>query len=163
MNRRLYYLLPDTEHVGAFVDDLKNDDIALHNIHVVVKEGTRLDETLDVHSQNEPDRDYILEWYSWRLNLVVFFIALFALVRMLLTLPTFWAALPLAVMAITFSAGVYFVKNIPNIHLNEFASALSHGEILMMVDVPAPRLQNVMQHIHNKHPEAIEGGTCWHI
>ena len=163
MKRRLYYLLPDVKHADSFFEDLKKYKIYPRNIHAVVNEGTHLEKEFDIHNQNEPDRDYFIEWVLWRLNLIAFFIALFAFVIMLFTTLSVWILLPLTIMAVTFSAGFYFARNIPNVHLNEFKAELNHGEIVMMVDVPASKIWKLMRHMQHKHPEAITGGVCWHF
>lgn len=163
MKRRLYYLLPDVKHADLFFNDLRKDQISHQDIHAVVNTGTQLENKFDIHDRTEPDRDYYIEWLLWRLNLVVFFIALASFVFMLFSTISYWMVLPLTIMMLTFSAGYYFATKIPKVHLNAFNSELNRGEILMMVDVPAKKIWKLMRHMQQKHPEAITGGVCWHI
>ena len=85
------------------------------NIEKIIRKVFSLEKEFDIHNQNEPDRDYFIEWVLWRLNLIAFFIALFAFVIMLFTTLSVWILLPLTIMAVTFSAGFYFTRNIPNV------------------------------------------------
>jgi hypothetical protein len=64
-------------------------------------------------------------------------------------------------MAATFALGEWFIDHVPNIYLTEFRDALAHGEILLMVDVPAWRVKEIEDHIHSHHPEAAVGGVGW--
>ncbi len=52
---------------------------------------------------------------------------------------------------------------IPDVHLDEFRGTLSHGEILLMVDVPKAKVFEVEETVERHHPEAVPGGTRWTI
>ena len=67
------------------------------------------------------------------------------------------------VMALTFVAGALFAMRVPDTHLDEFHGALSHSEVLLMVDVPASRMAEIEKLVGRRHPEAIPGGTSWTI
>ena len=36
--------------------------------------------------------------------------------------------------------------------------ALSHGEILLMIDIPSNRVLEIENFVHHKYPEAVVGG-----
>ena len=163
MKRRLYYLLPDAKHALQFNEDLELSQLAHEDIHAVVREGTHLNSVNDVHLQQETDQNYVIEWWAWRINLLVFSIALIALVIMLFWSPSYWLMLPLAIMVATFVAGFIFVLRMPNVHLDEFKEAVHHGEVLMMVDVPLYKVKQISQYIRQRHYEAVNGGSCWQI
>lgn len=76
---------------------------------------------------------------------------------------TLWSVIALAVMLITFIAGERFAVYLPDVNLAEFSDALSHGEILLMVDVPKKRVAELERFVHHKHPDAIIGGVSWAI
>jgi hypothetical protein len=163
MKRRLYYLLPDSSDAEKLVNELAGSAISKQDIHTVAKDKLRLNNIGDIQASNENDRDYIVEWFLWRINLALFFVALMALVAILIWNPGIWLTLPLTIMMGTFVSGLLFVLRMPNVHMNEFRTALQHGEVLLMIDVPAADIKHVDQLVHRKHPEAVTGGVCWHL
>ena len=163
MKRRLYYLLPDTTHAEKLAEELTDTVIPKEDVHAVITESQRLTGINDVHAATENDRDYFVEWLLWRVNLALFFVALIVLVAMLIWNPGVWLVLPLVIMIVTFVSGLVFVLRLPNVHLNEFQPALQHGEVLLMVDVPLADVDKVDHRVHQKHPEVITGGVCWHV
>lgn len=52
-------------------------------------------------------------------------------------------------------------RRVPDTHLDEFRGALSHSEVLLMVDVPKPRVAEIEKLVGRRHPETIPGGTSW--
>ncbi len=163
MKRRLYYLVPDRSNAEKLVDDLEDVAIAKQDVHAIAKDELELENIGDVHTANENDRDYFLEWFLWRINLALFFVALIAFIALLIWNPGIWLILPLVVMLGTFLSGLLFVLRLPNVHLYEFRPALQHGEVLVMVDVPSEAVNRVDHQVHRKHPEVVTGGVCWHM
>ena len=161
MKRRLYYLFPDTDHGQELQRELSSLPISDLSVHAVVHYPKEWQGGGDVHSLNEPDRDFFLEWFLWRVNLVIFFLALLVLVAMLVSLPSWYLLVPIGVMMLSFAIGLVFSLKIPNVHQGEFRGAVSHGEVLMMVDVPSGAVSKVDHHIHRLHPEAVTGGVGW--
>jgi hypothetical protein len=51
--------------------------------------------------------------------------------------------------------------HLPNTHLSEFADALKHGEILLMVDASSEQANEVEHCVQDHHPEAVAGGSSW--
>jgi len=133
-------------------------------MHVIAAQGIDL-EGLPIASRNQRnDLGARLETALWDGNLVLFFIALLVLIALIpLHVNWFWLLLPAAAMLATFVAGVKFTKHIPNTHLSEFADAIKHREILLMVDVSVGQVARVEELIHRHHPEAVTGGVGWHI
>ncbi len=161
MKRRLYYLFPDVPHAQSLQRDLSTLAIPGMSVHTLVDEQSRFNGTGDIHTLAETDRDAVREWYLWRINLAIFFLALVTFVVMLVTSPSLYLILPALVMAASFAAGLYFTLHIPNVHQDEFNHAIHHGEVLMMVDVPTAEINKVDQHVHRLHPEALAGGVGW--
>ena len=163
MKRRLYYLLPDTSHAEKLVEDLGDTSISKQDVHAVVKDNLRLKGINDVHGLTENDRDYFIEWFLWRINLALFFVALIAFVAIFIWSPGVWLILPVAIMIGTFVSGLMFVIRLPNVHLDEFRPAIQHGEVLLMIDVPSSDVDEVDHRVHRNHPEVVSGGACWHV
>ena len=164
MERRLYFLLPDVAHTRAVVAKLETNGIERKYTHVIAPQEIDL-EGLPLASTNQRmDLGARLETVIWNGNLVLFFLALMALtVLILMNVSGFWLVVPSIIMLTTFIVGVGFSKYIPNVHLSEFADALRHQEILLMVDVPVGQVARVEKLIHHNHPEAVAGGVGWHI
>jgi hypothetical protein len=164
MKRRLYFLLPDTVHTRAVVNDLKVFGISNDAIHTLARAGVDLSALPVATRKQRIDSGARLETILWDGNLAIFFIALVALITMAYTGLTWsWLLLPAAVMLVTFVAGVVFTSQVPNVHLSEFRDAMRHGELLLMVDVPVWRVERVEALVHKHHPEAVVGGVGWHI
>ena len=164
MERRLYFLLPDVAHARAVVAKLETYGIERKYTHVIAAKEIAL-EGLPLASPNQRmDLGARLETIFWDGNLVLFFLALLALiVLMLVNVNGLWLVLAATIMLVTFIVGVGFTKYIPNVHLSEFADALRHQEILLTVDVPVGQVARVVTLIHHNHPESINGGVGWHI
>jgi hypothetical protein len=164
VERRLYFLLPDVAHARAVVAKLEKNGIERKYTHVIAAKGIDL-EGLPLASPNQRmDLGARLETIFWNGNLVLFFLALMALVvLMLVNVSGLWLVLASTIMLTTFIVGVGFTNFIPNVHLSEFADALRHQEILLMVDVSVGQIARVETLIHHNHPEAINGGVGWHI
>jgi hypothetical protein len=163
MKRRLYYLLPDCSDAEKLVNELAGSVVSKQDVHAVAKDKLHWNSIDNIQASNENDRDYFVEWFLWRFNLALFFMALIALVAISIWNPGIWLILPLTIMMSTLVSGLLFVLRIPNVHLDEFRAALQHGEVLLMIDVPAADIKRVDQLVHRKHPEAVTGGVCWHL
>lgn len=161
MRRRLYYLFPDVTHAQTLDRELSALALPDLSVHAVVDRQDRFPGSGDNHTLAETDRNSVLEWFLWRINLAIFFIALLVFVVMLSVSPSLYLLLPVLVMAICFGIGLYFSLRIPNVHCNEFSHAIQHGEVLVMVDVPPAEISKVDHHIHRLHPEAMTGGVGW--
>jgi hypothetical protein len=163
MKRRLYYLLPDARHAEKLVEELDGMAVSKQDVHAVLKDDQSLNGIDYIHSATENDQDYFVEWFLWRINLALFFVALVAFVAIIVWNPGMWLILPLVIMVGTFASGLIFVLRLPNVHLNEFYPALQHGEVLLMIDVPPSEVENMDHRVHRKHPEVVTGGVCWHV
>lgn len=161
MKRRLYYLFPDVPHAQSLNRELSSMQMDDVSVHTVVDKQIQFPEAGHVQTLAETDRDAVLEWYLWRINLVVFIVALTIFVIMLVVSPSPYLLLPVLVMTASFVAGLYFSLRVPNVHRDEFRHAVRHGEVLMMVDVPPNEVSRIDQHVHRLHPEAITGGVGW--
>ena len=91
----------------------------------------------------------------------MFVLALFAFIASLVYGSVVLTAVSLLVMVLTFLAGGQFAVNVPDVQLTEFTDALSHGEVLLMVDVPRHQVAEIEGHVHHRHPEAGVGGVGW--
>jgi hypothetical protein len=160
MLRRLFFLFPDEPHAQRVVNKLVSLDIPKRRIHAIAR-GVELRTLPQATQRQKNDTAFYLEWLLWKANLVVFALALITLVIALVAGEFVWAMISLAIMAVTFIAGEQFVVHVPDVHLTEFSDALSHGEILLMIDVPVNRVTEIEDFVHHKYPEAAVGGVSW--
>jgi hypothetical protein len=164
MKRRLYFLFPDKAHAAALISDLDSRGIERDQIHAIAGRGGDAVGLPVASRMQRNDTGARIERYLWSGNLLLFFVALIALVVLaLLPLPAWWLLLPGAIMFACFLSGLEFVMRTPNVHLEEFKSALGHREILLMIDVPVGQVAGVEKLARRRHPEAIAGGVGWSI
>lgn len=160
---RLYYVLPDEETAVRLVADLETWGITLFHIHAVAGHGERLKTLLPATAQQRQDTARKLEQGLWYGNLALFVLAAVGLLAAFSATSTLWAAISLTVMVMTVAAGSTFVLRVPHTHLDEFRSALSHREILLLIDVPKSRKAEIEKLIEHCHPAAVAGGVGWAV
>ena len=160
MLRRLFFLFPDEPHAQRVVNQLVSLNIPKRRIHAIAR-SVELKSLPQATQRQKNDTAFRIEWFLWRANLVVFGLALTALVIALVAGDFIWAIISLVIMAVTFIAAEQFVVHVPDVHLNEFTDALSHGEVLLMIDVPSSRVAEIEDFVHHKFPEAVTGGVSW--
>ena len=162
MLRRLFFLFPDTEHAQRVVDELVSRGIPSRHIHAIAKD-VDIGQLPEASERQKKDIKFRLEWFVWNTNLLLFVLALITLIASLIIGSALWSMIAGLVMALTFIAGERFAVKVPDVHLTEFTDALSHGEVLLMVDVPRARVAEIEDYVHHRHPEACVGGVGWTI
>ena len=162
MLRRLFFLFPDEPHAQRAVNQLVNLDIPKRRIHAIAR-NVELKTLPQATQRQKNDTTFRIERFLWSSNLVVFLLALIALVVALVAGEFIWSMISLAIMAVTFIAGEQFAVRVPDVHLTEFTDALSHGEILLMIDVPSNRVAYIEEFIHHNYLEAAVGGVSWSV
>ena len=162
MLRRLYFLFPDESHAQLTVSQLMVRKIPLKRIHAISR-GVELNTLPQATERQKNDTAYQIEQFLWKANLLVFAVALITFIASLVAGVWLWSVLSVATMVITFFGGKQFVEQIPHDHLTEFTSALAHGEILLMVDVPIYRVAEIARFVEKHHPETTTDGVSWSI
>lgn len=163
MERRLYFTFPTPAQARRAVAELVANGISRADIHSVARDADSLAELPTATPQQRDDRIWKLEGLYWNLNLVTFFAALVGLLGALYSGHHALAAIAGVVMLITFITGERFAVQIPHAHLAEQQIPLVHGEVVVMVDVPARRVHEVEGMVCRHHPEAGLGGVGWHV
>lgn len=162
MLRRLYFLFPDEKHAKDTVDQLVKRSIPAHRIHAIAK-GIELSSLPEATARQKNDTTFRIEQLLWKVNLLVFAAASIVFVSSMFAAEWFWSGISLAMMLIAFFGGKFFVESVPHDHLTEFTSALAHGEILLMVDVPIYRVTEMVDYVEHLHPEARLDGASWTV
>jgi len=160
VDRRLYFLVPDAEHCMRVINDLRSTGMQSLRFHIKIGSGKDTadlpPELQDIHG----DWPHQLERILWNTNLGVFFTALFVLFIGLLTSSVLTIAGALAVMLVTFLAGLA-VTMLPDVPIHEFEQALRHREVLLMVDTPMKNVARIERQVHQGHPQAVARGVSW--
>jgi len=160
MLRRLFFLFPDENKAQRVVNQLLFLKIAIRHMHAISSDDT-LTTLPEATERQKKDTIFKVERFFWYANMLLFVLALLMLVASAVTFNGLLAVISLLLMLMTFVAGEQFVVKVPNVHLTEFTDALSHGEVLLMVDVPRHRVAEIENYIHHKHPETKVGGVGW--
>lgn len=157
MLRRLFFLFPDEKHAQQVVNKLISRRIPEQRIHAV-SHGMKLTTLPEATMRQKNDTVCHIKQILWTVNMLIFVVAMIILVMSLITTEWFWSGFALATMLISYFAGQQFVMRVADDHLTEFTDALSHGEILLMVDVPLHRVTEIKRFVQHRHPEATGGG-----
>ena len=161
MFRRLNFLLPDIDHAKNVVNELHELGVKDKQIHTLYRHDSPAASLYPASKNLRGDKAEQLENKLWNGNLVFFFIFLVLFIATLITENYLFAIGCLGLMIISFAVGNFFARHIPHVHLNQFKNALSHNELLLMVDIPDSQLGNIEDNIHRHHPYAIDGGSSW--
>lgn len=163
MLRRLYFVVPDESHALQIMADLEIRDVGREHVHALPGKGMHLTQLPPATERQQHDTGGRLERALWSANLGVFWVALAGLLAAVYFNSLAGALAAVAVMLATFLGGAWFAVRVPDVHLDEFRGTLSHGEILLMVDVPKAKVFEVEEAVERRHPEAVAGGTGWTI
>lgn len=163
MLRRLNFLLPNAELAQKVVHELTNMGVSNKNIHTYAEHNWPIGSLNPATKNQTNDKAQHLENTLWKNNLVLFFLFLSISLIAFITQHFLIAFFSIGVMLISFTAGYFFTTHIPHTHLGKFKHALSHNELLVMVDVPNKKLGIVEDKIHRHHPAAFECGSSWAI
>lgn len=160
MSRRVYFLSPSPESVHAITDELRSLDIPQEHIHVIGSYRYELDDLPQATLLEKTDLVRGLEWgvgVGGSAGLLGGVLAV--------TFPP--AGLVLGGGAILMGAlvGAGFgalvsglvASDQPNHDLEAFENSIANGEILVLVDVPFKRVDEIKNVIIKHHPEAHIG------
>ncbi len=161
MRRRLYFMVPDAPSARQIRDELLLARIEDSHIHVIAKEGMSLADLNEASILQKSDFVHGAETglaVGGGIGIVAGLVAVFfppagvdlQLVTILLT----------ALIGAAFGAWVasMVASSIPNSRLRAFESAIAAGHVLMMVDTPAGRVEDIRTLVASHHPEAMISG-----
>jgi hypothetical protein len=162
MRRRIYWLLPDLESARATMADLVQARMDLRHLHFVAREDCDLS---GLHAANLLQTSDVI--CSAEAGLVVG--AAFGGVLGLVAAMNFpdaagnpqWsliAGLVLAGALVDAWTSSMIGISAPNRRLQRFAAEIERGRILLMVDVPISRVEEIEARLQALHPEARPQG-----
>ena len=163
MHSRIYWLLPDLDSALAAMDDLLLARIESRHIHFVAREDVDM---TGLHAANVLQTSDVVRAAEMGLIIGAGIGALLgALVAVYYPIvgdePQWGIAAVLAVAGALFGVWTSTMIGIstPSKRLQRFANDIEQGRILMMVDVPMWRVEQVEERLRRLHPEAHLEGT----
>lgn len=161
MRRRLYFMLPDVESARAMLNDLLLARIECKHIHFLSRRDSLPD---DLPQANVLQKTDIV--HGAQTGMVIGGFVGAAAGALFVFFPPEGATLALVTVLLAAIGGSIFgawvssmvASSVPNSRLKSFERDMEQGKVLMMVDVPMRRRQEIYDTISRRHPEAAGGG-----
>ena len=159
--RRLYFLVPDVAVAHAVVDDLLLARLTERQIHVIAREGTPLGNLPEAGLAQKTDLIPAIE-RGVGLGGVTGTLAGLVAIAIPGAAVVSAGALVLALALAGGAAGAWISSmigvSVDSPRLKPYEGAIQEGQILMMIDVPVERVQEIEQRIAVQHPSARDQG-----
>lgn len=161
MRRRLYFLIPDVSSAKRTADDLLLARVEDRHMHFLARRGTDLGE---LHEASYAIKTDLARGAA--IGLVLGALGGALLGAMIVTTPPVGTSpgLASAVLATLVGAllgiwlGSMAAVAVPNSRLRSFTPQIDGGRVLLMVDVPYGRVDQVRDIVLARHPEAMSAG-----
>lgn len=159
--RRLYFLAPDLESTRSIVHDLLLNHVPEDRIHILAREGMELEELPEARIRERTNLIPSLERGAAIGGATGALAGIAAVAIPGLGILGGGAVLALAAAGTGVGAWASSLQGIstPNTQLKRFEERIAAGDILMMVDVPKDRIEEIEAVIRKHHPEAEVAGT----
>ncbi|WGG50652.1 DUF1269 domain-containing protein [Rugamonas sp. DEMB1] len=162
MRRRLYFMLPDVPSARAMLDELLLARIEIGHMRFMARDGTLPADMPDVSVLQKTD-----VVHGAQLGIVIGGIVGLGAGIFLIMFPPEGLTLRTAAILLVALGGALFggwasgmnAAAVPNSRLAQFAERIEQGQVLMMIDVPVRRVQEIEQMIAKRHPEISFGGS----
>ena len=160
MRRRLYYLLPDVASARATMNDLLLARIEERRIHFIARDGMPMD---GLHEASVVQKSDLVHGAQVGLGLGSLLGAGTGALFAQLVPQSAWQVLTVlgaAVLGGLFGMWVAGMVGsaVPSSRLRKFERQLEQGMILLLIDVPEHRVEDVKSIFGRSHPEAIDRG-----
>ena len=158
--RRIYFLLPDEVSCEAIVDELESIDIPLQHLHVIrnFEDGESHLPRANVWQRSNLGGSIIVGGLLG--SLAGFIAGVMIIVTPLSGEKPGWEIVSL-VSVIGALMGAFINSMVSggdfNHQLDTFRNAITHGQVLLMVDVPAGQQKSIADRVLEQHPEAHLG------
>lgn len=161
MRRRLYFMVPDVTSARRIRDELLLARIEDGHIHVLARDGVPLSDLHEASILQKTDFVHGAETglvVGGAIGIVAGIVAVI--------FPPAGVDLQLVTILITALIGAAFgtwvasmiASAIPNSRLKTFEAGIAAGRILMMVDAPSGRVDEIRKLVAAHHPEAMNSG-----
>jgi hypothetical protein len=163
MRRRLYFVLPDVESARRSADDLLLARIEDRHMRFLARRGTELD---PLHEAGYLDKTDMVHGAAVGLALGAVIGALVGV--MVVAYPPEGTNPQLVSVLIGMLIGAPLGgwmasmagAAVPNSRLRQFQADIEAGRVLMMVDVPFGRVDEITELVVSRHPEAVPRGQA---
>lgn len=164
--RRLYFLVPEIETARKIVDEILLARIEERHMHILAKPDTPLEDLPEASFMQKTDFVPAIQRglavggvFGTLAGLVaVAFVPAAAVIAGGAILGSFLGGAGLG----AWISGMLGLS-VGSTRLKQFEAALEKGEVLMMIDVPKARVDEITELVKKHHPEAEVGGTEPHI
>lgn len=164
--RRLYFMVPDIDTANTVVDELLLKRIDDHHIHVVAKEGTPMGDLPEANLFQKSDFIPAME-RGLAVGGITGLVAGIAAISFPPLGVVFGGGAVLGTSLAGAGVGAWISgmigMDVPNSQIEKFEGAIEKGEVLMMVDIPKERVEEIEALVQQHHPDADMGGTEPHI
>lgn len=161
--KRLYFMAPDVESARRTVNELLLARIEERHIHVIAKEGTPLEDLPTASFFQRSDLAHGIEQGLAFGGAAGVFAGVVAISLPGAGLVLGGGAILLATTLAGASIGAWSASlralNIPNSQLQEFEEEIKNGGILMLVDVPKHKVDEIRALIGRTHGEVHDRGV----
>lgn len=161
MRRRLYFILPDVESARRTADDLLLARVDDRHMRFLAKRGTELE---PLHEAGYLDKTDIVHGVAVGLALGALLGALAGAAVVAWEGMTTQLVAVLIGMLVGAPFGAWAASMagaaVPNSRLAQFAGDIEAGRVLMMVDVPPRRVEEITELVTSRHPEAVSRGQA---
>jgi hypothetical protein len=160
--RRLYFLVPNAETGRKVVDELLLAHIEWKHIHVLAKRGTPLEDLPEASFWQKSDIIPAMLRavpMGGGTGILCGLVALALEPHLVIAGGAVLLASSLAGVGVGVWIGGMVGLNVGNTRLKAFQEAIERGELLVIVDVPRDRVEEISARIKRTHPEAHPEGT----
>ena len=160
--RRLYFLIPDVPTAKKIVDDLLLARVLERHIHIIAREDTQLGELPEAGLAQRTDLIPAIErglGYGGATGMLAGLLVIAIPGAAVVSAGALVVALAFAGSAMGAWLSSMVGMSIDSPRLKPFEQAIQAGQLLMMVDVDAERVDETVALIHSHHPEAKPEGV----
>ena len=158
--RRLYFLLPNLQVAHKILDELLLSRVEERHIHVIAKEGVPLKDLPQASLVQKSDFVPALE-RGVALGGATGVLAGLAALAMPGVVIAGGALLAMGLLGAGMGAwlGGMIGMDATNTHIKQFQEAIEAGQVLVLVDVPKERVEEIQALVKKHHPDADFEGT----
>ena len=162
MRLRMYVTLPDLRSARQLANDLLLARVEDKHMHFLARRGTDLGELHEASYLQKTDAVH-----GAFTGLVIGGIVGVLVGLLLVYFPPGGASIQLVAVLIAAVVGAFLGTwvasmvglQVPNSRLRSFERDIQEGKILLMLDVPSGRYEEIHEIIGRTHPEAVDGGN----
>jgi len=160
MRRRLYFVLPDLASARLTANDLLLARVEFRHMHFLARRDIDLG---DLHEANPLQKTDLV--HGAEVGLILGGIGGLLLGLFVVFSPPPGVTLELIIVLATALGGALLGAwiaslvgaSVPNSRLKQYQADIEAGRILLMVDVPPARVEEIRELVHRRHPEASGG------